>query len=429
MTLSISFEVFPPRSLPTALDATAGTGRRNWARLDAVVRVRHVRRRRIGSASGHSPPSTPFGRHGARGRRARHVRRAVAVGRRRRDRPLLGARGHADRRPARRPAERRRCAVRSRTPTATSAPPISSPASSSAAAFDVAVSAYPERHPQSPTDRPRPRRARREGRGGRRQGDHADVLRQRPLPPLPRPRAGPRHRHPDRAGHVSDPLVSRRRQVRRSMRRIDPRSDRRAIRRVSTTTLRRPTRSPPSWPNEQITELAAHGVDQVHIYTLNRADLAVAVCEQLGVASRSPRHERRRLTAGRGRTSASSCSTERAAQSSRRCEPSEDDLRGDRFRDHPIVARRQPRPARADPARVGASTCTCRTSLAGADIITTNTFSSTTRRAARVRPRRPGADRRAQLARPRDWRAGPPTRRSAAMAARVGSPARSGRPT
>ena len=38
---------------------------------------------------------------------------------------------------------------------------------------------------------------------------------------------------------------------------------------------------------EQIAELAAHGVDQVHIYTLNRADLAVAVCEQLGVASKA----------------------------------------------------------------------------------------------------------------------------------------------
>jgi methylenetetrahydrofolate reductase (NADPH) len=38
--------------------------------------------------------------------------------------------------------------------------------------------------------------------------------------------------------------------------------------------------------SEQITELAAHGVEQFHIYTLNRADLAVAVCEQLGVASK-----------------------------------------------------------------------------------------------------------------------------------------------
>jgi methylenetetrahydrofolate reductase (NADPH) len=35
----------------------------------------------------------------------------------------------------------------------------------------------------------------------------------------------------------------------------------------------------------QITELAEHGVDEVHIYTLNRADLALAVCQQLGVAA------------------------------------------------------------------------------------------------------------------------------------------------
>jgi methylenetetrahydrofolate reductase (NADPH) len=32
----------------------------------------------------------------------------------------------------------------------------------------------------------------------------------------------------------------------------------------------------------QIAELVDHGVDHVHIYTLNRADLAIAVCEQLG---------------------------------------------------------------------------------------------------------------------------------------------------
>jgi methylenetetrahydrofolate reductase (NADPH) len=37
--------------------------------------------------------------------------------------------------------------------------------------------------------------------------------------------------------------------------------------------------------NEQITELATHGVEEVHIYTLNRADLAVAVCEQLGAST------------------------------------------------------------------------------------------------------------------------------------------------
>jgi methylenetetrahydrofolate reductase (NADPH) len=35
---------------------------------------------------------------------------------------------------------------------------------------------------------------------------------------------------------------------------------------------------------EQIAELADHGVEHVHLYTLNRAELALAVCEQLGIA-------------------------------------------------------------------------------------------------------------------------------------------------
>ena len=43
------------------------------------------------------------------------------------------------------------------------------------------------------------------------------------------------------------------------------------------------TRSRPSWPPSRSAELAAHGVEHVHIYTLNRADLALAVCERLGV--------------------------------------------------------------------------------------------------------------------------------------------------
>ncbi len=34
---------------------------------------------------------------------------------------------------------------------------------------------------------------------------------------------------------------------------------------------------------EQITELAALGVEHVHLYTLNRADLGLAVCERLGL--------------------------------------------------------------------------------------------------------------------------------------------------
>jgi methylenetetrahydrofolate reductase (NADPH) len=34
---------------------------------------------------------------------------------------------------------------------------------------------------------------------------------------------------------------------------------------------------------EQITELVAHGVRHVHLYTLNRAELALSVCERLGL--------------------------------------------------------------------------------------------------------------------------------------------------
>jgi methylenetetrahydrofolate reductase (NADPH) len=36
----------------------------------------------------------------------------------------------------------------------------------------------------------------------------------------------------------------------------------------------------------QINQLAEHGVEQVHIYTLNRADLAIAVCEQITLSTK-----------------------------------------------------------------------------------------------------------------------------------------------
>ncbi|MGE0000299.1 MAG: methylenetetrahydrofolate reductase [Ilumatobacteraceae bacterium] len=37
---------------------------------------------------------------------------------------------------------------------------------------------------------------------------------------------------------------------------------------------------------EQITELASHGVEQIHLYTLNRAELALEVCARLGLTSK-----------------------------------------------------------------------------------------------------------------------------------------------
>ena len=39
---------------------------------------------------------------------------------------------------------------------------------------------------------------------------------------------------------------------------------------------------------EQIAELAANGVEHVHVYTLNRAELALAVCERIGLVESAP---------------------------------------------------------------------------------------------------------------------------------------------
>ena len=128
---------------------------------------------------------------------------------------------------------------------------------------------------------------------------------------------------------------------------------------------------------EQITELAAHGVDQVHIYTLNRADLAVAVCEQLGIASKSG-----------GRMSAADSLRVAAADrilvldgasgtEFQALRTSEDDLRGTRFHDHPSsLAGNHDLLVLTQPDAVVELHLSYL--LAGADIITTNTFSSTT---------------------------------------------------
>ena len=67
--------------------------------------------------------------------------------------------------------------------------------------FEVSVSAYPEKHPDSPTIVGRYRHAQGQGRRRREPRHHPVLLRERSLLPLSRPRAGARHRHPDRAGH------------------------------------------------------------------------------------------------------------------------------------------------------------------------------------------------------------------------------------
>jgi methylenetetrahydrofolate reductase (NADPH) len=42
---------------------------------------------------------------------------------------------------------------------------------------------------------------------------------------------------------------------------------------------------------EQVQRLRAHGVDEFHFYTLNRAELAYAICHALGIRPHS--HETR----------------------------------------------------------------------------------------------------------------------------------------
>ena len=144
--------------------------------------------------------------------------------------------------------------------------------------FEVAVSAYPERHPQSPTDDHDLDVLAEKCDAGADKAitqmffDNAHYFRFRD-----RARRTWRRR-PDRAGHLSDPFVSRGGQVRRSLRCLDPGRDSPSGSRDSTTTSRRPTRSQRKSQPSRSTSSQPNGVDEVHLYTLNRADLAVAVC-------------------------------------------------------------------------------------------------------------------------------------------------------
>ena len=128
---------------------------------------------------------------------------------------------------------------------------------------------------------------------------------------------------------------------------------------------------------EQIAELAAHGVDQVHIYTLNRADLAVAVCEQLGVV-----RGRRGMSTADSLAAAAADRDPRARrrdaeQSSRRCGPRRTICAATAFVDHPSsLAGNHDLLVLTQPDAVIELHLSYL--LAGADIITTNTFSSTT---------------------------------------------------
>ena len=166
--------------------------------------------------------------------------------------------------------------------------------------------------------RSRPRRARREVRGRRRQGDHPDVLRQRALPPLSRPCPVARSADPDRARHLPDPLVPGRRPLRRSMWRVDTRTDRRPLRRPRRRPgddHRRSRRSSPASRSPSSQRTASIRSTS----TRSTVPSWPSRCARSSVSCRRwPRHERLRLASWRQRQIASSCSTARAAPSSRR---------------------------------------------------------------------------------------------------------------
>ena len=175
---------------------------------------------------------------------------------------------------------------------------------------------------------------------------------------------------------------------------------------------------------EQVTRLQAHGVDEFHFYTLNRAELTYAICHALGVrrtAAAPPRslthaapervREFRRLLGERILVLDGAMGT-----MIQRYKLGEADYRGERFRDWPrdlkgnndLLSLTQPEVI-AEIHRAYLE--------AGADIIETNTFNSNAPVAGRLRPAR-RSSRELNL----DGRAASRAARADEVAARTGRP-------
>ena len=283
MTLSISFEVFPPKSAD-GLDGPAADGF-PAERSRAGVRVGHVRRRRIGPRTILCGDRCGAIRRVRRGR-ASHVCRAGTIRHRRRHPSVRRPRESARSLPC--VAIRQAGSMRLRTACRRlpDALRIWSRPSSSTATSTSPCSAYPERHPQSPTDGHDLERARREGRRRRGQGDDADVLRQRPASCATAIGCRP-------VGSTSRSCPASSRSIRS---RPSPDSRNGAEHRSRSPIADRFAGLDDDIDKTQVVaaEIAASQIrglpltasTQVHIYTLNRADLALAVCQELGVSSK-----------------------------------------------------------------------------------------------------------------------------------------------
>ena len=221
---------------PRAARAELRLGDLRRGRLDARAHPRHRRAARQGDA--------------AQARRASDLRRGEPRGDRRGDARLRRAPAFAT--SSRCAAIRRAASTRpmSRRPTATSRPTTLVSAIKAIGDFEVSVSAYPEKHPQSPNAAARHRDAEAQGRRGRRPRDHAVLLRQQRLFPLPRRRRGGGDHDPDRAGdragaefQADGQLRQARRRERAGLARRTLRGPRRRSRRPAASS---PRRSAPS---------------------------------------------------------------------------------------------------------------------------------------------------------------------------------------
>ena len=151
--------------------------------------------------------------------------------------------------------------------------------------FDVAVSAYPERHPQSPTDDHDLNVLAEKVRAGADKAmtqmffDNSHYFRYRDraqafgidVPIVPG--IFPIHSFPTVAKFAERCGASIPSRIAERFAGLDEDS--------ATTEL-----VAAELAAAQISELVEHGVEQVHIYTLNRADLALAVCQNLGAATK-----------------------------------------------------------------------------------------------------------------------------------------------
>ena len=100
---------------------------------------------------------------------------------------------------------------------------------------------------------------------------------------LPRPRPGARHRHSDRAGHHADAQFQAGPRLRHARRRRPCRTGSLKNSRASTTIADTRKLVAATVAADQVRKLTKQGVDTLHFYTMNRADLVFAICHLLGI--------------------------------------------------------------------------------------------------------------------------------------------------